>query len=720
MNTAPLYSVPTGSRLVLDGCDWLVTAREERGYAVEGVETGDCLSLTFERVDRAIKERSCEVIKPKDAEKRAMLLRYTGGRELLEQLSEEQRNTIRFRLSIVLAMDAMEAEGMKITHRKINTGGAYRSTLLRRAAEIHKGGDFSGPSRGGRVKLTFNVPQGKTLANYQATFHEFGDNPIVLMDRDHMKGNRSLRMSAFEEIYTDHVITVWHDRRKPKLAPFLRLAEAEFHVPPHEIAAGFKFPSITTIRTRIKVLSDFVKEGGRNGWIHARNRKGAGSTDLRAIDYGEDGMVDQVYLSIFVDTNGVIRAKRIDPKSVPKELEQQEIRRLWLHVMIDVATRLPLAWIIAASADGDHTAALLRMATRDKVYEKVRYECKKDPAPPVRIRKFEADNGGATKNGPTYASQLGLGMTVIPGRAYHAADKPHIETLFGTMQWDVLNFLPGYTGSAPGELKDYDPKGSAELTHDQIYGTITRYLVDEYSHKPHRGTGMSKATPWEKLQEVVTTYRAIEPPSQRDRCLHLGVKANASTTSEGVKAFNIPFNSTALQMFAGGASCNVDIHLDPDDLRKAYVTARGHDDVIEVHLSMTAFSDLTLEEAISLMEEASRRDPKAQELHDAHLKEVRARRARESGYLPDTRDPSNYRNMNDLMKRAERLAEVSVRPAGVTGPTARPAHVTDRSGGTAVFKVQKRSVDAAATLPTTDQKPRPPGKTFSPIKDSKL
>ena len=409
-----------------------------------------------------------------------------------------------------------------------------------------------------------------------------------------------------------------------------------------------------------------------------------------------------------------------DPKAAPEELAADEICRLWLHVMIDVATRLPLAWIIAKSADADHTEALLRMATRDKTREKVRYECKKDPAPPVRLMKFEADNGTATRNSRVYAAQLGSGMTVIPARAYHSGDKPHIETLFGTIQWDVLNFLPGYTGSRPGELKDYDPKGSVATTHDEIYGTLTRYFVDEYSHKSHRGVGMFGATPWEKMLEVTTTYRAIEAPSQRERCLHLGVTTNASITPEGVKVFKIPFNSTALQEFSGGASRKVTIHLDPDDLRKAYVTARGHDDVIEVNLSMTAFSDLTLDEAISLMEETARRNPKAQELHDAHLKETRARRARESGYFPDTKDPSNYLNMNELRRRADRLAQVSFRPKGETGPTARGGLLTDRTGLTPAFKVGVRSVDSNAKPPPKSQTSLPTGKTFTPIKDSKL
>jgi hypothetical protein len=231
---------------------------------------------------------------------------------------------------------------------------------------------------------------------------------------------------------------------------------------------------------------------------------------------------------------------------------------------------------------------------------------------------------------------------------------------------------------------------------------------------------MFGATPWEKMLDIAKNYRQLDPPSQRERCLHLGVKVNVTTTPNGVKAFNIPFNSTKLLNFTGGASRKVTVHLDPDDLRHAYVTAKGCATVIKVNLSMTVFADLTLEEAIELMEDACRRDPKAQEFHDAHLKEVRARRVRESGFFPDTRDPSNYLNTNGLRRRADQIAQVSFRPQGVTGPTARAGLLTDRTGATPAFKVGEGSAGSTAKPPPKDQSSRPAGKTFIPIKDSKL
>lgn len=723
MTTGPLFKVPAGSHLVLDGRPWRVTGRDRDGYAVEGLEDGECLTLDFARVDQAIREGACEITTPAEEEKRRALLEFTGGYELVHQLPEEQQDIVRARLPVVLAILEMEAEGWKLTQRAMSrnpvtgTNGPVRKELMRRARAIAQDDGIHGTARGGRVTASFDWPQGRTLRKYADLYVQYGHNPVVLLDRDHRKGPQGedrQRLSACQEKFIAYVLNLWQSTRKPKLAPLAADAQGTFHVPPDELARGFTFPSITTIRTRAKAISTVVSTLGRRGLRQGANLVGAGSTDVRALMYGEKAEIDQVYVSIFTDGTGVVCGREINPATAGKDLEANEICRLWLHVLLDVATRLPLAWIIGKSADADHSHALLRMATRDKTKEKVRYGCKRDPAPPAGLLLSSADNGTATRNGSVYSAQLGTGTIVMTGRTYHATDKPYVEGLFGTMQFQVLNFLPGYTGSRPGELEGYKPQHSAAVTHDGLYGILTRYFIDEYPFRPHRGTGMFGATPWQKFEETVRLYGGIEAPSARDRCLHLGVKREMSTTSEGVNPFGIPFNSTALQRFADGQSKPVTVHIDPDFMKQAHVTAEGLAEVIKVDLSMTALNDLTLEEILDLMTATAKANPKQCELHGGHLKEARARRARESGFFPDSRAPESYRTLEQLQKQADRLRQVAFRPVPVLCPSAAPGAVMDRTGAAPVHRV---GPPAAAPPPAT---PRTGPMTFPPIKDSKL
>ncbi|WP_065322938.1 Mu transposase C-terminal domain-containing protein [Tritonibacter mobilis] len=290
-------------------------------------------------------------------------------------------------------------------------------------------------------------------------------------------------------------------------------------------------------------------------------------------------------------------------------------------------------------------------------------------------------------------------------------------------------------------------KGSAELSHDQLYGTITRYFVDEYPFRPHRGTGMFGATPRQKREEALRRYGPIEAPSQRSRCLHLGEKVRATTTSEGVRAFNIPFNSKALQDLAAGTAKEVTVHLDPDDLRKVYVTAEGDEEVAETRLSMTIFKDQSLEEAIEIMENATASNPSLRVLHEENLSEAMQRRATESGFFPDSRDPLSYRKIEQLRRRADKLHQVEARPAAYIGATAAPGQLMSRGRASGVVPARPAGTapskpPSASTPPrASTSSPRSAGQadgapetgatsapdpddiktmTFGPIKDSKL
>ncbi|MCZ4270561.1 Mu transposase C-terminal domain-containing protein [Rhodobacteraceae bacterium G21628-S1] len=747
MTSQPLYNIPKGSILKLDGRELMVSVREESGYTVRCLDSGECFSLTVERVDDAIRERDCEVIKPADAEKRYALLEYTGGIERVEQFPEETQRIVQGRLALVLAQDALREEGEKLTQRSMDKAGKHRRLVLERADRIAPGFNFLRTRRGGKLAAGFDVPQGRTLASYHDVYHRFDRNPVVLADRDHKKGRREPRLWDWQERFISFVLDCWLVPQKPKLADLYAQAKEIFHRSPQEIAQCISFPTITTVRSRIKAISEVVRVIGRGGKRHATNVKGPGSTDVRALAFGEKFETDQCLLSIFTSGDGVVRAKVIDPKQAPQELADNEVRRCWLHLIIDVATREVLGWIISETADADHTKALLRMATRDKTKEKVRYGCKQEPVPPVRLGLALADNGTATRNADVYASQIGMGMIVMTARAYQPLDKQVVERVFGTLQWQVLNTLPGYTGSRPGELTGYDPKNSAKLSHDQLYGIITRYFIDEYPFRPHRGTGMNGATPRQKREEARKRYGAIEAPSQRDRCLHLGEKVTATTTSDGVLAFNIPFSSNELVTFDDGESKQVTVHLDPDDLRTVYVTAEGVKEVMEAELSMTVFKDQTLEEAIEIMEAATSSNPMLRELHDQHLSEARARRARESGFFPDSRDPSSYQTHAQLEYRASKVLRVETRPAAYSGATAAPGQLMSRGrtsgvvparpAGAAPSKPPSASTPPRASAPppqsagTTDVSPRKGSTsapdpdeiktmTFDPIKDSKL
>lgn len=715
------FAVPLGSVLILDGYHWKVVGKDGTGYAVEGQDDTQTAILTFDRVDDAIREMQCEVLTPAELEKQKALRAYTGGYDCIEQLPEDEQADVRARLALVLAMIKLEERGEKLTQRFLDRPEIL-SWLRREATEISGKKTLFRATRGGSVKAGMAMPQGRTLQKYLRLYRQYDNNPVVLMHREHLKGpqgEKRRRLDIFQERFIDYVLVHWLKPMKAKLAPLYRDAQHIFEWPAEAIAAGVRFPSITTIRTRLKHISQTAKTIGREGPRQAPNLKAAGSTDIRAREYGEQTETDEVCLSIFADASGKLRARSLHPDKVKEKLEKGEILRTWLHCMIDVATRMPLAWILAPNPSADHSLELFRMAMRDKSREVQRYGCQNEAAPPVRIRTNISDNGTAVRNTQVRTALLGAGITVIDGRTYHATDKPHIERFFGTMQWDLLNLLPGYCGSRPGELPGYNPVGKARLTPDELYGIITRYMIDEYPFKPHSGTGMFGATPRQKLDEVIKTYGAIKAPSANDRRLHLGMKAQSSVTSEGVKFENLPYNSTELQRFMDTRpDKRVTVHVDPDYPALASITLEGHPDVITARLRMTALQDLSLHEILEVMRSAVESDPHRSQFDDKVLKAARDRRVRESGFFAPSLEPSTYRPLEKLFNHAKALLSVECVPSDMRLDTVPPGQIMNREAyGPAI------NIDSAGRDDNSDRNSSEldaPVALFSPLKESKF
>ncbi|MCF2906194.1 Mu transposase C-terminal domain-containing protein [Octadecabacter sp. CECT 8868] len=738
MPKTPLYKIPVESELILDRRRWRVVGKDLDGYAVEGINDGECLTLSFERVDSAIKVGDCELITPKMSEEKKELLAFTGGIERVEQLSVDEQRDVRARLGLVHAMDALEAAGAKLTQRYLCRRNV-RQKLRPLACELAKDPHLFHGAHIGSASLPHSLPKGRTLHEMRQTFEKFGRNPIVLMRKHHLKGPQGearCKLSERQERFISYILNLWHDKKQPQLQPLYDGAVEVFDVPELEVLRGFRFPSITTVRTRLKGIQKIVKEIGRNGSRYSQNKYGAGSTNVRALKFGDSCATDQVLLSIFTNKKGETQIKEIDPKKDGTPLEENEINRLWMFFMIDIATRLPLAWLLAETADGDHQKKLLRMAMRDKTREAVRYRCKHKPAPGVKLASVKSDNGTAARNGPVYAGQLGMETTVVTGRAYNSTDNAYAERPFGTLQWRVLNFLDGYVGSGPGELNGYDGQKRAKITPDELMGIITRYWVDEYPFAKHRGTGMFKATPWQKFEELQQLNSGIEAPSPEALRLHLGEREEFTITSEGVRIFNIPYNSTELRNFDGGANKKVTVFINPDDLRYASILSEETEKAVTADLRMNIFADLSLEEAISTMRAATEANPEKTVLHEQYLRDARKRRAIESGFFPDSNSPASYMTIEKLKRQAEAMANVEFVPLARSGPTVAPGSVMDRQPEvpaiteistqeetTVTVQSDPTNADHGASggsMSSKDALPDPKKPMFAPIKKSKL
>ena len=315
MSAKATYRIPQGSELVLEGRRWRVLGKDSGGYAVEGIDDGECIVLPFRRVTEALTVGDGEVITPVMAETRRKLLDYTGGLENVAQLPESEQRDVRARLGLVHAMDVLEAEGRKLTQRHLNRPDVRRR-LRDMAKTLSNNPRLFHDAHIGSAKRPHSLPSGRVLQEMRNTFINYGREPIVMARRHHLKGppeEQRRRMSPTQERFIAYVANLYLSTQQPKIGPLYEDAKAAFKLSEQDILRGVKLPSVTTIRTRIRQLPQTLVEAGRNGKRHAQNKYGAGSTDIRALKYGETCPTDQYLLSIFTNSKGTICAKKIDP-----------------------------------------------------------------------------------------------------------------------------------------------------------------------------------------------------------------------------------------------------------------------------------------------------------------------------------------------------------------------------------------------------------------------
>ncbi len=217
--------------------------------------------------------------------------------------------------------------------------------------------------------------------------------------------------------------------------------------------------------------------------------------------------------------------------------------------MLDIASRMALAWVITENPNAEATLDLFRMATRDKTREKALYGCTGEPAAPVGLMHVKNDNGSGLRNSACIRALMGVGSINSVTRAFASGDRPFVERLFGTLQTDVFATLPGYTGRRPGELPGYDALENGVLRIEHLHEIVTRYFIDEYPSKRHYGFGMNGRRPYEVYKTINDTRGQIPPIDPNRRRIHLGWEEEVTPTDEGVRTFGgVWFNSTELQV----------------------------------------------------------------------------------------------------------------------------------------------------------------------------
>lgn len=721
MKVVPRYNLLPGTEITLLNRPMVVTGQSAEGYEVTGLEDGTASVIAFAKLVEYLKLPGAK-LDTALPETGGRLKQRLGGYSTAEALSAEQRELARFHHAICRGLLEYRSKVREET-------GNPDFQLSNRIADRHEcrkyvaavAGAILGhrvrlnPRQGGKSKDLF-LYKGRTLMDYFRIYEDLqpDESPLdALVPLHHRRGNRARRLPIK---LLDMMTEAWDefglDLKGPSVANVRKYLETKIWEENKTRARNemplLVVPAARTLRLhRDSLVTPTEYLVATKGLRDTRNKRGRGSTDIRSLLIAEVVGMDECKISMVASAKdaGFWETLSVGEKAAYEAADREIRKRLHIVVMLDVASRMPLAWIITENPNAEATLALLRMATRDKTREKIRYGCKGEPAEAVGLMHVRNDNGPGLRNNDVIGALLGIGSINSNSRAFASTDRAPDERFFGTFESDFFKLMPGYTGRRPGELPGYDSLKNGVIDVDLLYGMVTRYFIDEYPSQRHYGVGMGGRRPYEVYKEINATRGHIKPIDPNIRRIHLGWEVEVTPTDEGVRVFQgIWFNSDTLQKERENPRSwgkKVKVYVDPDNLNRATVVLPGHPEPIEVDLQITAFADMTLPEVLQLMAELRREDPSVTEFHEDQVMQARRRRYDEINAINvEKKLKRSYSTIEECQAMARAVfSGARVIPATRLSGTTPPDEITMLTPSEGVFKLGDDSLIDGTAIP---------------------
>ncbi|MFV1497748.1 hypothetical protein VWY34_13755 [Phaeobacter sp. JH20_02] len=721
MTVAPRYNFPTGTEISLHGRELVVSKVSDTGYELAEPITGGVNIMGFAELAELARSGAMTFENPGITPQGSASLRLKGL-SVAAQLSEDQQKYGRFHYAICIAVRQLQTQRIAIEGRKTfrlsirELDKVENRKFIRPIVEaifgerVHLG---TRKIKGGCQKAWF-LYKGRTLKKYHDIFEALpdDDDPIAaLATLDHLKGNETSRLPwRLKELMTQ----AWEEMgldlkgRAPAnvLAHLEALVTRENETRALNQLNALSVPSqMALVRHRKELLTPTEYLVATKGERFVRNKRGRGSTDLRALMIAEFCEMDECKPSLVTSakTKGYWHCLSENLQSAMEWADKEIRRRFCILVLLDVATRMPLAWVISDQPKAEATLQLLRMATRDKTREKRIYGCEGDPMPALSLGMVRNDNGSGLRNSVVKTALLGVGAAITDVRTHAAADKPYVERMFGTTESMLFKLLHGYTGRKPGELPGYDANAAGVLDVDLLYEILTKFFIDEYPSLRHMGVGMGGRRPAEVYKEINATRGIFKIADEDRRRVHLGWKFDLKPNDEGVRVLSgLFYSSDTFQQEVDNWPGKVSVFIDPDNLNFATAVIPGRSTLFRLALQTTVFADLTVSEFLELMESYRREDPETTALYEDRIAKVRIERfelLKKIGV--ERRLPRSYVTIEEAKAKARVLFSASrIVSTPVPSNTVAPGSLANCDSGPGVLPIGNAQV--------IDQEPTPP------------
>jgi len=367
-----------------------------------------------------------------------------------------------------------------------------------------------------------NPPSPATIYRWYSRYRS-GNCVVALVDRWERKGRVRKWSDELLAVVTEAIETVFLSRQRHPRKAVCEMVELRVAEINRERLAGdrLKLPSRATLYRYMSDLEAYEVAEGRLGKATAEKRYRAVLGKQTASRVLERWEIDHTPINLLVFC---------DKSMLP-------IGRPWLTIAIDKYSRMIMGFYIGFRAPSAYSVLqCIKQAILPKDELLARYPDITMPWPARGLPEaLVADNGMDLHSDAlaVVCEELGMQLQFCPAK--QPQYKGAVERFMRTVNHDLIHRLPGTVFSNPQERGEYESERLACISFETLMHLVTKWIVEIYAQRAHRGIGMPPVRKWEiGEQERVLEYPA--EPAQLDvimghtaedkRVFHYGVEIN--------------------------------------------------------------------------------------------------------------------------------------------------------------------------------------------------
>jgi putative transposase len=552
INIGPLDRISSGS------ADYRLVTSDQSGYVLARVGSGSVelnQAFTHQTLKEALDANIIRIDRGWYEEGRARS-RLMAGVANLNELPREEANEIlrqRFYLDEFLRLEANDKKVKR-------TDDSLANTLKRIDAER--------PTKNQRCDRSVEIkprPSARTFRRWLKRYELGGFDILALRKRQRYSGNRASPIHPeADRILQKFVIGYCDERRKSKKKIYEEM-RAEFKsVNDDRLARGLEpltCPAKSTLSNRIDNLNAFEVYASRHGIAKARAKFAVVSTGLDVVRPLQHIQIDEwrVQLHTIADQIGLGDVLTEEDRIALKK------ERLYVCVIIDVATRCILAIFLSTRTGAENAILTLAMAVADKNGVAQAFGCLSDWPMGGAFGLISPDAGSAFIDERFRACVADLKAVYENAPASLSHLRGHMERTLGTMSTNLMANFPGRSFSNVVDLGGYQAEHRAAVFSKMLPKIFVRWTVDWYHHTPHSGLGGE--TPYNAWKRLTDKYGVDAPPNGHQRREIFGIDLERSLDQRGVRVAGVYYQSPEIQDWRRQVGdTKVRLRFDPSDI----------------------------------------------------------------------------------------------------------------------------------------------------------